>query len=186
MGQSSSALYRYFPNRDDLLTALIVDAYNDLGLATELAESHVRRTDHVGRWRVACLAIRRWALAHPHEYALIFGSPVPGYRAPEATVAAASRVTTVIATVVADRYRTRPVASSSDSSLAGMLEWEAVAAVMPAVPREIAVRAILAWTEVFGFLSFELFGHLVGSVRDAEAAFERLIEETAAYLGVDV
>ena len=56
---------------------------------------------------------------------------------------------------------------------------------MPGVPREVAVRAIFAWTEVFGYLSFELFGHLVGSVSDAAATFDRLIDETAVSLGLD-
>lgn len=186
MGQSSSALYRYFANRDELLIALIIDAYDDLGLATEQAESRVRRSDFPGRWRVACLAIRRWALAHPHEYGLIFGSPIPSHRASEATVAAASRVTTVMATIVADRYRAHPETTRSDVSLAGLLEWDAVTAAMPGVPREVAVRAIFVWTELFGFLSFELFGHLVGSVGNADATFDRLVQETASYLGVDV
>ena len=81
----SSAVYRYFPSRDELLTALIVDAYDAVGAAAEQAEAAVRR----GRLRRALAgrrarAARAWAVANPQEYALIFGSPVPGYRAPTA------------------------------------------------------------------------------------------------------
>ena len=91
LGMVSSALYRYYPSREDLLTALIIDAYNALGDAAERAiettAGPARR-----RWLAACHAIRDWALSRPHEYALIYGSPVPGYRAPEATIAPAGRV----------------------------------------------------------------------------------------------
>src|SRR5262245_424878 len=76
LGMVSSALYRYFASRDDLLTALIIDAYNALGEATEQGEARVPREDLAGRWLAAGHAIRDWAVAHPHEYALIYGSPV--------------------------------------------------------------------------------------------------------------
>ena len=82
----SSAIYRYFPSRDDLLTALIIDGYNAIGEAAEQAEAACPAGDFAGRWRAVGQAIRDWALAHPHEYALVYGSPVPGYRAPEQTI----------------------------------------------------------------------------------------------------
>lgn len=80
-GMGSSTVYRYFPSRDRLLTALIVDAYDAVGAMAEQAESAVRRADVSGRWMSVVRAVREWAVAHPQEYALIFGSPVPGYRA---------------------------------------------------------------------------------------------------------
>src|SRR5262245_64199601 len=73
VGMVSSAVYRYFPSRDDLLTALIVDAYQALGDAATSAERHVPRHDLIGRWMATARAVRWWALEHPHEYALIFG-----------------------------------------------------------------------------------------------------------------
>src|SRR5580704_5447298 len=77
VGMVSSAVYRYFPSRDDLLTALIVDAYNAVGEAAEVAEHSSRDRGVVGRWLNVCQAVRAWALANAHEYALIYGSPVP-------------------------------------------------------------------------------------------------------------
>src|SRR5689334_9606890 len=68
LGMASSAVYRYFPSRDDLLTALIVDAYNALGDAAEQADAERPRSDLLGRWQAACAAVRTWAIAHPHEY----------------------------------------------------------------------------------------------------------------------
>ena len=67
LGMVSSALYRYFPSRDDLLTALIVDGYNAIGEVAERADAACPAGEHAGRWLAVCRAIRDWALAHPHE-----------------------------------------------------------------------------------------------------------------------
>src|ERR1700688_3623533 len=92
MGMVSSALYRYFASRDDLLTALIVDAYNALGEIVEAADTAVTdRDDLRERWLAVARAVRGWALANPSEYALLYGSPVPGYKAPQDTIPAAVR-----------------------------------------------------------------------------------------------
>src|ERR1700757_4132856 len=90
LGMVSSALYRYYPGRDELLTALIIDAYDALGEVAERAISSAGGSGRA-RWIAACRAVRDWARSNPHEYALIYGSPVPGYRAPEATIGPAAR-----------------------------------------------------------------------------------------------
>lgn len=105
LGMVSSALYRYFPSRDDLLTALIIDAYDSLGERAEAAHAAVADAAPVERWVTVGEAARGWALAHPHEYALIYGSPVPGYSAPEATVPAAARVGVLLIDIVRDAHR---------------------------------------------------------------------------------
>ncbi len=186
MNQTSSALYRYFASRDELLTALIVDAYVDLGATAEASESLVDREDLRGRWRAACDAIRQWSHVHPHEYSLIFGSPIPGYEAPEYTIAAATRVVSVIARILNDAcQREMPVTNARDDDAArGALEMAGVAIVMPDVPASVAIRGIFAWTQIFGFISFELFGHLVGSIRNGDDAFEQLISATADQVGI--
>ena len=109
LGVVSSAIYRYFASRDDLLTALILDAYNALGTAVEAADAAVADADDLaGRWLAVCHAVRDWALAAPHEYALIYGSPVPGYQAPQDTVPAATRSVTVLGGDPPARRRARP------------------------------------------------------------------------------
>ena len=182
MGQTSSALYRYFTNRDELLTALIIDAYNDLGASVEVAESVVPRDDRRQRWRVGSLAARAWAKAHPHEYGLIFGTPVPGYVAPEATIAAATRITKVLATIVDDAYEGH--VPTTDEVVERTLEWPLVSTVMPCVPPSVTVRAIIAWTQLFGAISFEIFGHYEGIVRDLDLMFAATIEEMADLVGL--
>ncbi len=90
LGMVSSAVYRYVPNRDALLTMLIIDAYDSLGAAVERTEGAVPRDDYPARFLAICHAVRTWAVAHPQEYALIYGSPVPGYVAPTDTIAPAT------------------------------------------------------------------------------------------------
>ncbi len=102
LGMSSSAVYRYFPSRDELLTVLIIDAYDSLGAFVERAENKVPRSDIAGRFRAICRAVRSWALDNEHEYFLIYGSPVPGYKAPTDTIAPATRVATLLLTLLAE------------------------------------------------------------------------------------
>src|SRR6516165_5707752 len=102
LGMASSAVYRYFRSRDELLTRLIIDAYDSLGAAAEVSEATIDRNNLAARFTAICDAVRAWALAHPNEYALIYGSPVPGYVAPADTVAPASRVTTLLMRILID------------------------------------------------------------------------------------
>src|SRR5690242_609268 len=90
LGASSSAVYRYVASRDELLTRLIVAAYDAMGAAAEAREADVARDDLVGRWSAVCGAVRSWAHANPNEYALLYGTPVPGYTAPQATITPAA------------------------------------------------------------------------------------------------
>ena len=102
LGASSSGVYRYVASRDELLTMLIVAAYDALGTAAEAQEAAVARGDLAGRWSAVCDAVRGWALANPNEYALIYGTPVPGYIAPAATMAPAARVSGVLLGILID------------------------------------------------------------------------------------
>lgn len=181
MGLVSSAIYRYFPTRDDLLTALIVDAYNDLGASAERAVARHATNDPRRRLHAAASSIRRWAKRHPNEYALIYGSPVPGYEAPENTVAPATRVTMVLSRIVTDAWAQEPLAPMEPlpSSFDAMFESDSLRAVMPGVPDAVRGRALMVWTSIFGTVSFELFGHYRGSVRSATQYFSFVVDELA-------
>ena len=163
LGMASSAIYRYFPSRDDLLTRLIVDANDALGVAAEHSEARVKRTDLRGRFAATCAGVREWALANPHEYALIYGSPVPGYAAPVDTIGPATRVATLLVAVMAQAHAEDRVTLNSESPL----PRAAVRSMSPAVhafpvelPSELALRGLLAFSGIFGAISFELFGQL--------------------------
>jgi len=170
LGMVSSAVYRYVASRDDLLTLLILDGYNALGEVAERAEAAVPRADLVGRWLAVCHAVRDWALAHPHEYALLFGTPVPGYAAPPDTVPAATRVTAVLATLLTDAVAADPALARR---FADEVPGPVARSLLPVrpfvahqVPDELVLRGLMAWTYLFGAVSFELFGHRHGVVDD--------------------
>src|SRR5687768_1083798 len=83
MGMTPPALYRYFDDRDALLTELIAEAYRELGREVATARERRDPDDIGGRWIVAGTAYRDWARREPQQFALILGMPVPGYVAPE-------------------------------------------------------------------------------------------------------
>jgi AcrR family transcriptional regulator len=188
LGMVSSALYRYFPSRDDLLTALIIDAYDSLGASAEAALAGTTRVGARHRWRACCHAIRDWALAHPHEYALIYGSPVPGYQAPQQTIAPAARVAVVIGGLLADaRQRGGRTGYQEPGPLPGLLAGQAdavAAAIAPGVPGPVVARALIAWTQLFGMISFELFGQLVGSADPSDDFFGYAVDQMAEFIGL--
>lgn len=187
LGMVSSAVYRYVPSRDALLTLLIVDAYDALGDAVDTAERRVPRDDLAGRWRVICRAIRRWARAHPAEYALIYGTPVPGYEAPQDTVDPATRVASAMLGVLADGWRTgRLVVAADDRGLTPGLarDLRALAATAGAeVPPALLASGLQAWTTIFGTVGFELFGHYHNVIDHLDSWFDDVIERTGASVG---
>ncbi|WP_433497267.1 TetR/AcrR family transcriptional regulator [Sphaerimonospora sp. CA-214678] len=187
MGMASSAIYRYYPSRDDLLTALIIDGYNAIGEAVEKAEAARPREDFTGRWLAACHAVRDWALAHPHEYALLYGSPVPGYRAPQDTIEPASRDTIVYGRIVSEAHRAGrlsppPICPQPPAILS--TDLDAVRALMPGVPDDVAARAVIAWTDLFGMVGFELFGQFNNSIEHRTEFFEHSMTCLARLLGL--
>ncbi|OXM60573.1 TetR/AcrR family transcriptional regulator [Amycolatopsis vastitatis] len=157
MGIVASALYRYFPSRDALLTALIIDAYVGLGEAAAGAEAAVPRDDLRGRWLAVCRAVRSWALAHPAEYGLLYGNPVPGYTAPPETVAPASKVILLLAAVVQDvPGALPPVPGPVRPDLRRLLDGQGPTD----LTEERLDRVLLAWTHLFGQVGFEVFHRL--------------------------
>ncbi|MDT7613978.1 TetR/AcrR family transcriptional regulator [Pseudonocardia sp.] len=174
LGMASSAIYRYFPSRDDLLTALIVDAYDTLGAAAEDADA-AAGPGLRARWRAVCGAAREWALTHPHEYALVYGSPVPGYAAPESTIGPAGRVGAVLCRILVDGIAGGAVDVSSDGtgSDGTLTPGVAEGLGLPGDPTgSVAARAVFAWTSLFGLINFELFGHTHNVVDDHTTYFD--------------
>jgi AcrR family transcriptional regulator len=183
LGMASSAVYRYFASRDELLTALIIDAYEAVGAAAERAAGGV--AGNVDRLLAAALAVRDWALADPHQWALIYGSPVPGYQAPMDTVAAALRGTTVlgsilddavVAGVLHDTGEELPVELQRD--LAGIR-----AQLFPNLPENVLVRGMGAWVQLFGMISFELGGQFTNVLTERTIFFDHQMRAMARYIG---
>ncbi|MER6914468.1 TetR/AcrR family transcriptional regulator [Streptomyces sp. NPDC000594] len=190
LGMVSSALYRYFPSRDDLLTALIVEAYEKIGTAAEsaLAASPPPGTADIDvplvRWVAICRAVRAWALAHPHEYELIYGSPVPGYTAPQDTVVPAARVGSALLAVARDARRTGTL---SVPPLAEEVRPEAhrlTAQLAPDLPPGVVVALVAAWSQLFGLISFELFGQFNRMIEDRGPFFDQAVARLGREAGL--
>lgn len=187
LGMASSAVYRYFPSRDALLTALIVDSYDSLGSAAENAERRVDRADLAGRWLAVCRAVREWAIASPHEYALIYGSPVPGYAAPPDTIGPASRVADLLIALLVDIGRAGARARADTTDVPEPVR-AALSPVRAAIPGEVSddllVRGLMAWTHVFGAVSFELFGQRQNVIGDYAVYFDYEMARVGTGLGI--
>ncbi len=189
LGMVPSALYRYVAGRDDLLTLLIVAAYDDLADAVDAALAGTAE-DRSGDPRTGFLTIattaRRWALANPHEYALLFGSPVPGYAAPaERTSGPGTRVDARLLELFDGVAPPRlpgldpAVQDAGSASLAGLL-GDPLLAGRRLPPTEL-LRGITAWTLVLGAVSSELFQHHGPDLAaDPEAHFAAVVDLAAA------
>jgi AcrR family transcriptional regulator len=188
MGMVSSALYRYFASRDDLLTALIIDAYNALGDAAEAGDAAVRdRTDLRGRWLGTCHGVRRWALANPAEYALLYGSPVPGYAAPADTIAAASRTPAALIRIIGDGVSGGVLTDPGPGGLPDGLRADLARArdgISPGLPEALLARGSTGWIHLFGAVSFELFGQLNNVIEAREAYFDQQMRLMADVIGL--
>jgi AcrR family transcriptional regulator len=185
VGMVSSAVYRYFPSRDDLLTALIVDAYNAVGAAAEDALLATRRRNAAARWVTVCEAIRTWALAHPHEYALIYGSPVPGYAAPADTIDPATRIARALLQIVVDGVANGEITEGESASVPRVVHTDFAAlrtVAAPGVSDAVLSRTLLAWSQLLGGISLEMFGHLHNVIHDYDAYFTFQMRRAAEFL----
>lgn len=187
MGMASSALFRYFHNRDALLTELIIDSYTSLAEAAEAAEAPIHEGSIEDRWVAICHGVRNWAVARPHEYALIFGSPIPGYAAPPGTIAPASRVPLLLGDLLGD-LTSEPSydpGAHSEPSEAVQRAIDPVRPMMPdGVTSDLIVRGLMAWTYLFGAVSFEVFGHRHNVILDPDAFFDHEVRRLAGILGL--
>lgn len=193
LGVVSSAVYRYVSSRDELLTLLIVDAYNDLGnrVDADIAEASA---DPLARFFALAGAVRSWALGEPARYALLFGTPVPGYQAPaERTNDAGTRVVVALIAIIEDAWQTGdlhwPPAQGNrtvdlPSPLATDLETLRNEYGLT-VPVELIARGMSCWSGLFGAVNFEVFGHFGDSTfTDAGEMFHQTIRLLALQLGL--
>lgn len=184
MGIVASALYRYFPSRDALLAALIIDGYEAIGTAATEAEATLPRDDLRGRWLAVCHAVRTWALSHPAEYGLLYGNPVPGYAAPQETIALAAKVVLLLADIVIDGAEplesvSSPVPDPVRTDLRRLIDQH------PGdLPEEQLDRVFIGWTHLFGLINFEVFGRLDGMIQARAEYFDHHMALMADLAGI--
>ncbi|MBT2586786.1 TetR/AcrR family transcriptional regulator [Arthrobacter sp. ISL-95] len=164
LGVVSSAVYRYVQNRDELLTLLLIDGYNELGDEVGAAVDAMPEDDFAGQFIALAKAVRSWAIREPASYSLLFGSPVPGYQAPgERTTVPGTRVIVRLVGIFDAAYR---AGALNAEVLPAVVIPEKLAADLAAIRAELNLaapdtsltRGVLVWTSVFGAVSFEVFG----------------------------
>ncbi|MDN3261163.1 TetR/AcrR family transcriptional regulator [Streptomyces sp. CSDS2] len=169
MGMSGPALYRYFSSRDELITALVKDAYRSL------ADTFRARAEAGADLRDLAHALREWALADPQRYFLVYGTPVPGYRAPDDTTRIASEVMAVILDACAAEQGSAGPASPLEEHLHAHRAWAGQHSAPPSALR----RALAFWSRLHGVLSLELAGQFTGMRFDPALLYAAEAESVA-------
>ena len=171
LGVSGPALYRYFAGRDELLTELVVEAYEDMAATIGEAAARTRGKPAPERLRALARAYRAWAVAHPHRYRLLFAAPVPGYDAhAERLVEASQGAMNVLAEVLSDNAGAVPSAA-----LAGELDrWAVSRGIDAGAP--VALHAVQVWAQLHGFVSLEIGGNFSSMGLDPDKLFHSALE----------
>jgi AcrR family transcriptional regulator len=188
LGVVSSAVYRYVSSRDELLTMLVVDAYNELGDAVDVALTAVAGDDHAGQFLAVGWAVRGWALREPASYALLFGSPVPDYHAPaEQTTAPGTRVIVALTRLYQRAYDAGALRPAVEVPVGGALhaDFDNIRRDFHiTTPDEVMARGVLAWSSLFGAVSFEVFDQYgPGTFSDVQSLFAHHLEVLVGMLG---
>ncbi|MFI2078093.1 TetR-like C-terminal domain-containing protein [Streptomyces triculaminicus] len=181
-----------FSHRDDLLTALVIDAYNESGAAMEHADQAAKESDAPAGARLLAVtrALRQWSFDNPGEFTLIYGSPVPDYHAPQDTVPPASRTPAVLAGIVRSALEagelTPPRQPKTGPSLLRPEAVELFGSVPEAPFADVIERGIVLWSNLIGLLVFQVFSRTHDSVRDESAFFDFAVAVAAEGIGLAV
>jgi AcrR family transcriptional regulator len=190
MGVSTPALYRYYSDRDALVTALTIDAFNSFTEWLEAACNKFPPDDHTGRFRALGIAYREWAISNPQRYNLIFITPVPGYRMPLEAEAVGQRSFMVVLNILGAAYAAGKLRISPEFAQlpAGMLRYFKGMFKERNVPYppEVFCLAIVVWNQIHGAISLELHGILDSMLNGyKEIFFEHQMHETMRQLGLE-
>jgi AcrR family transcriptional regulator len=175
IGMSPAGLYRYFDGLDGIITALVADAYNDL--ADHVAEAS-RQGPPRSRLRDAMLAYRRWCLDHPNRFLLIYGTPIPGYEAPEGgpTEQASRRIGEVFFAIVVEAWHRDELVSPRETRPVDALERDHAGSLAPDFPPELMGTFISTWAHFHGLVTLEVLNQLRWIYPDAEAFYRDEVE----------
>jgi AcrR family transcriptional regulator len=188
MDMTAPALYRYFTNRDAIITELILAAYNALADAMEAGRDNQPADDYYGQITAVLTAYRSWARAHPVDFALIYGNPIPGYHAPaELTIAAARRGFEIVASIIGDAMAAEQFAPSPDyqaippetaAYLTELIQHEGYS-----IPLLALYLTVVGWARIHGILMLELFEHIQPVIGDVGAFYQHEVHNTLIQLG---
>ncbi|TSD99280.1 TetR/AcrR family transcriptional regulator [Skermania sp. ID1734] len=189
LGVVSSAVYRYVRSRDELLTMLVVDGYNELGEAVEQAVRTVPDTDFAGQFRALGWAVRDWARREPARYGLLFGTPVPGYQAPaEQTTGPGTRVIVALIGIIERAYRAGSISPREAPTPATGLVADCARIADEfglSAPATVLTRGMFAWASLFGIVTFEVFDQYgPGTLTDPTELFAHHLDVLVETMGL--
>ena len=160
---TAPAIYNYFPDRDALVTALIIDAYTSFGDLQLAARDKVPPKDLIGRMNAIGLAYRQWAHKYPQRYQLIFGTPIPGYQTPimEVMPSAARSLSVLVSVVeqlrVAGKLKIKSFPKVQAGFKVGFEMWKKYGGDVDILSLSVAM---VIWAHVHGIVSLEIAGNL--------------------------
>lgn len=192
MGMTAPALYRYYGDRDELLTALIADGYGVLETRIADALRPLAADDLAGRWLAAADTYRHWARSEPQQFALVLGMPVPGYVAPdegpttEAAKAAMAQLASIFVAAAQAGQLRAPLVTEVSTTIAGCQKAKHDELV-GVVPPETFQAMMHTWAMLHGFVSLEAYGHFDWLEPDArDALFRSQVRLAAKASGLPV
>jgi AcrR family transcriptional regulator len=194
IGMTAPALYRYYAGLDDLLAAMIDTYTNELCDAMEAARDALPAADIGGRLTAVTRAFREWALAHPPEFTMLFGAPLPGFDQQEKAGGHESgeRFGGIFFSLIATLWQRQPFPIPTEEDLPPALwrQLEQFAAECGAdatgLPLGVIQVYASAWIRLYGMVAMEIFGHLHFLAEDAEALFEAELADLAQVMGLEV
>ncbi|NUR60743.1 MAG: TetR/AcrR family transcriptional regulator [Catenulispora sp.] len=189
MGMTPNAIYSYFATRDDLVTTLISDVLTDLADCVDAAWQATAGQSPATRITAWADAFRTWSLNNPQGFRLIFGDPVPGYKAPEGGPApeATSRICISVTNLAAAAW---PHAEHLQHG--GDFAWSdfdpALAAdvrtAFPDLPPAALALALRIRGRLHGLVSLEVYGHTQGTTAASARLFDEEVSELLQSLGL--
>lgn len=195
LGVASSAIYRHVASREELLTLLLVDAYSELAdCVAGAVDAATAAADREGAWAAALAALARsmrgWALANPAKWALLYGSPVPGYAAPaQETMGPGTAVVARFLAILQEGERCAEERPELSAGLAEVLMGEVGELGLEAGPGldpRLAADAVEAWSALVGLISAEVFEQLGAEVAAyGEEILERWIAGSVRRFGLE-
>ena len=160
---TAPAIYNYFPDRDALVTALIIDAYKSFGDSQLEARDAVPASDVLGQMKAIGIAYRTWAHTYPQRYQLIFGTPIPGYEAPlmEVLPSAARSLSALVSVVeqlrVAGKLNVESFPKVKKEYKVSFETWKKYGGDVDMLSMSVAM---VIWSRVHGVVSLEIANNL--------------------------
>jgi AcrR family transcriptional regulator len=189
MGITAPGLYRYYPSRDDLVTVLIIGAFNSFSMTPETSRDACKPDDHVARFRAVCKAYFHWAISNPQKYALIFGTPVPGYVLDERAGPAAQRGFLVLQNVLGEAHTAGKISSDAVATrlpTALKVQYEVLKKYGMPYVADVTHLALSTWSMIHGMTSLYLYGYFAGFLADQSESFVNFeIEKMIRTLGFE-